>query len=167
MTQRSFVTPFPFELPQAPPQGCLSLFDTSPSAPTLFFAIVCSLASQAQRRRGEIEEIEQAYVAGLPCLPAGEGSMATAGSVIDWRSDNEDGNRWGATAVARKALYFSLQAGAAAHLSLKERMAAEAPWVKASARLARMRAQMERHCQRLLSAPLVLSDFQLLLLRRS
>ncbi|CAM9833421.1 unnamed protein product, partial [Sphacelaria rigidula] len=42
-----------------------------------------------ERRRGEIEEIEEAYVAGLADMsPPEERSAANAGpTVVDWRSD--------------------------------------------------------------------------------
>lgn len=39
-------------------------------------------------------------------------------------------NRLAMGPVARKALFLSLQAGAVAHLSLKERRAAEVPWIE-------------------------------------
>lgn len=68
--------------------------------------------------------------------------MVAAASAIDWNSDNGDGNSWDGTTVARRSLYFSLQAGAAAHLSLKERMAGEVPWVKASTRSVRIGTQV-------------------------
>lgn len=45
-------------------------------------------------------------------------------------SDGGASNRWAMAPVARKALYCSLQAGVLAHLPLKERLAAEVPWVK-------------------------------------
>lgn len=48
----------------------------------------------------------------------------------DWCLDGGAGNRWAMGLVARRALHYSLQAGAVAHLPLKERLEAEVPWVK-------------------------------------
>ncbi len=60
----------------------------------------------------------------------GSSSSSRSRQVPEWLTDGGAGNRWAMGPVARKTLFLSLQAGAVAHLSLKQRRAAEKPWVK-------------------------------------
>ncbi|CAM9303164.1 unnamed protein product [Ectocarpus fasciculatus] len=48
----------------------------------------------------------------------------------DWWTDGGVSNRWAMSPAVRKTLFVSLQAGAVAHLPLKQRRAAELPWVE-------------------------------------
>ncbi|CAN0281875.1 unnamed protein product, partial [Ectocarpus sp. 12 AP-2014] len=48
----------------------------------------------------------------------------------DWWTDGGVSNRWAMGPAVRKTLFLSLQAGAVAHLPLKQRRAAELPWVE-------------------------------------
>lgn len=63
---------------------------------------------------------------------SGEASSSSSRSnpATDWRSDGGVSNRWAMNPAVRKTLFLSLQAGAVAHMSLKQRRAAEVPWVK-------------------------------------
>lgn len=66
------------------------------------------------------------------------GGAAAAAAARDLWSDDGRGGRASSSnhlamgPVARKALFLSLQAGSVAHLSLKERRAAEVPWIQVS-----------------------------------
>lgn len=111
---------------------------------------------QVKRRRAEIAEIEQAYVAGLGApkflvwhggeshtstnVGAGDGTSPVAAAALitgtsprDQYLDIGAGNRWASSDAARMALYYSLEAGAVAHLSLKTRAKEKALWVKVKA----------------------------------
>ncbi|CAM9821927.1 unnamed protein product, partial [Ectocarpus sp. 4 AP-2014] len=48
----------------------------------------------------------------------------------DWWTDGGVSNRWAMGPAVRKTLFLSLQAGAVAHLPLKQRRVAELPWVE-------------------------------------
>lgn len=48
----------------------------------------------------------------------------------DWWTDGGVSNRWAMSPAVRKTLFLCLQAGAVAHMSLKQRRAVEVPWVK-------------------------------------
>lgn len=60
----------------------------------------------------------------------GSSSSSRSRQIPEWLTDGGAGNRWAMGPAARKTLFLSLQAGAVAHLSLKQRRAAEKPWVK-------------------------------------
>lgn len=57
-------------------------------------------------------------------------SSSRSNPAKDWWSDGGVSNRWAMSPSVRKTLFLSLQAGAVAHMSLKQRRAIEVPWVK-------------------------------------
>lgn len=60
-------------------------------------------------------------------------SSSRSNPAKDWWTDGGASNRWAMGPTVRKALFLSLQAGAMAHMSLKERRVAEVPWLKVGA----------------------------------
>ena len=82
---------------------------------------------------GDNADAASASTSGTLATSASAGASSSSSrsrQVPEWLTDGGAGNRWAMGPVARKTLFFSLQAGAVAHLSLKERRAAEKPWVK-------------------------------------
>lgn len=63
-------------------------------------------------------------------LSAGSSLSSGEHPATDWWTDGGVSNRWAMGPAVRKALFLSLQAGAVAHLPLKQRRAAELPWVE-------------------------------------
>lgn len=57
-------------------------------------------------------------------------SSSKPNPATDWWTDGGVSNRWAMGNAVRKKLFLALQAGAVAHMSLKQRRAAEKPWVK-------------------------------------
>lgn len=75
--------------------------------------------------------------AGTVTTSASAGASSSLSSrsnpATDWWTDGGVSNRWALSPAVQKALFLCLQAGAVAHMSLKQRRALEVPWVKVRA----------------------------------
>lgn len=145
------------------------------------FPVPCALCpvslAQARRRKIAILEVEKAYASGIG-VPGGDGpvngkslavphqgedgEVTSAAQVAVGRRGSEGAtrNRWAMSTVARKALFLSLQAGAAAGLSAmavshKDRVTAKVPWVKVRIKVMVPQTGVTDRCDRQVSEALV------------